>query len=369
MFEYTRTSLARAIVLFFVFAVPALRAPELRAQQQDYYAFVRADWHLAGIAEYQSDWTGAIEHYREAVEHSASLPLAVREWYQGTAAYGISRCYARLHKDSACRVSLDHAFRHHFWNSALVRLDSLVVADCGSDWLDSVSKFWAAVCAEERSTWHAQPSYTYYPDGYDSTARWPLIIAMHGGNANYESFAERWIEMAKLLRAVIVVPPGIIRESEITNSWGSNMDQIEGPIMALARKYTDAHLADPAQVYLTGFSQGAQASIELTLRHPDLFHGAIAMSGFTSDPPTDSALAAIRNRGTRIYAISGEFEDPTFHAQIEAIHDECIKGGVPFELTIVPGMIHEVPLDLRTKFLEAWNWVRPPSQAAAHRGE
>ncbi|MDP4200884.1 MAG: PHB depolymerase family esterase [Bacteroidota bacterium] len=364
MFEHLRKLQGCVIALFLI-----ILAPTLRAQQQDYYAFVRADWHLAGIAEYQSDWRGAIEYYQQAVEHSASLPLVVREWYRGTAEYGIARCSARIHEDSASRTHLDRAFHHHFWNSPLIRLDSLLVSACGSTWLDSESQFWATVCAEERPTWHAQPPLIYYPNGYDSTDRWPLIIAMHGGNGNYESFAERWPEMANLLKAVIVVPAGIIRESEITNSWGSNMDAIEGPILKIASDFTHAHRVDASQVYLTGFSQGAQASIELTLRHPDIFHGAIAMSGFTSDPPNDSALAVARARGVRIYAISGEYEDPTFHAQIQGIHDLCAKGGIPFDLTIVPGMIHEVPLDLRTKFLAGWNWVRPPAQAAVHRGE
>jgi predicted esterase len=188
---------------------------------------------------------------------------------------------------------------------------------------------------------------------------------MHGGNGNNESYDQRWPEMSRILKAVIVVPPGIYRESEITNSWGSDMDQIEGPIIAEVHRVINAHHADPHQVYLTGFSQGGQASIELTLRHPDLFKGAIAMSGFTSDPPSDSALAVIRSHGIRIYAISGEMEDPTFHSQIVTIHKDCQKAGIPFELEIVPGMIHEFPLDMETKLLKAWNWLHAPLSATA----
>jgi hypothetical protein len=84
------------------------------------------------------------------------------------------------------------------------------------------------------------------------------------------------------------------------------------------------------------------------------------MSGFTSDPPTDSALATIRQNGTRIYAVSGEYEDPLFRSQIQHIHELCMKSRIPFELRFIPGMIHEVPLDLSSQFQDAWNWLHAP---------
>lgn len=359
MVRSLRRVLFGALLLFAWF--PAL----LRAQIQDAYAFVRADWHLAGIAEYHEDWWDAITHYRDASEHADALPLTVREWYRGTAQYGIARCYARVHNDSEARAALNSAYKHHFWNTALIRLDSELVSACGNRWLDSMAVFWAGVRSEEQPLWRMQNTFVFYPDGYDSTAKWPLIVVMHGGNGNYESFAQRWSEISKLVGAVIVVPPGIIRESEITNSWGSNMNAVEAPILAQVRRLTDARMIDPGQVYLSGFSQGAQATIELTLRHPDLFRGGIAMSGFASEMPTDSMLAVARTHGVRLVDISGEFEDQTFRSQVTDIHNRCEKAGIPFRLSFVPGMIHEVPLDLRTKFVDAWRWLRAVQESAA----
>jgi predicted esterase len=359
MVRSSQRALAAALLVFACFSSGA------SAQVKDAYAFVRADWHLAGNAEYHEDWNDAVTHYSDAAQHADALPLTTREWYRGTADYGIARCYARLHRDSAARASLNSAYRHHFWNTALIRLDSQLVAACGEKWLDSIGAFWGAIRNEEQPTWRDQKTFAYFPQGYDSTAKWPLIIAMHGGNGNYESFAQRWPEIATLVGAVIVVPPGIIRESEITNSWGANMNQIEISILSIAKKYAEEHLIDPQQVYLTGFSQGAQATIELSLRHPEIFRGGIAMSGFASDAPTDSMLSVAKAYGTRLVDISGEYEDPTFRAQVTEIHNLCEKAGIPFQLSFNPGMIHEVPLDLKTKFANAWHWLRGEQVSAA----
>ena len=354
--RFERGITACAILICIAFA-PA------RGQGNDSYEFVRADLHLEGAAEYRGDWATAKSYCRKIIDESVTLPLDVREWFRGTTGYLLARCAARLKDTTTTHTSLEYAFRHHFWNSSLIQLDSSIVAICGTVWLDSISRFWGSICAQERPNWHEQPPYVFYPSGYDSTARWPLIIAMHGGNANYENFSGYWHSMASELKAVVAVPPGVLRESEITNSWGGKMEVIEPAILDLVKRFTSQHMVDDSKIYLAGFSQGAQASIELSLRHPEIFQGAIAMAGFVSQSFTDSALAVAHQQGLRIYAITGESEDPTFRAQIQQIHDQCIRAEIPFELSIVPGMIHEVPLDFRSRFLTAWEWVRLAQEA------
>jgi predicted esterase len=157
---------------------------------------------------------------------------------------------------------------------------------------------------------------------------------------------------------VIVVPAGVIRESEIANSWGGDIGTISKAILPLVRDLITRKLVDSNEVYLAGFSQGAQASIELPLVYPNVFRGGIAMSGFASMTFSDSILQVARKAGTRFYGITGEFEDPGFRTQIGNIHALCQKSGIPFTLVIVPGMVHEVPLDLLPKFVDAWHSVR-----------
>ncbi len=333
------------------------------AQEDSYYPPVRNAWHDAGFAETHGDWLGAAKAYQKAIDQSSPLPLHIREWFRGTAAYGIARCAARMNDPKSARAYLAYAFDHHFWNSSLIKLDSCAVAVCGATWLDSLAVYWREVCNKEQLNWRTQDPFIFYPTGYDSTARWPLLIAMHGGNGNYENFAEYWRPMATVLHAVIVVPPGEVRESEITNSWGADMKYVEKPILGIAKAMIAKHLVDSSKIYLTGFSQGAQASIELAVLHPEIFRGAIAMAGFTSDRPTDSALQVARKRGTRIYAFTGEFEDPTFRKQIEDAHTVCLRNGIAFEWMIVPGMIHQVPVDFQTRFPPAWDWIQGQQRA------
>jgi predicted esterase len=360
----------RYIVLFALIVSCLLVQSRASAQVNDAFEFVRADWHLAAISEYSGDWQAAIEYYQKVIQESMPLPLDVREWYRGTAYYGIARCNCRLGKDpSTVRIALSKAFSHHFWNFALTEADSEIMSDCGRPWLDSLSRVWSNILNEERPFWPKQTPFVFYPDTYDSTAHWPLIVALHGGNGNYESFAEDWHGMANDLKAVIVIPPGAIRESQITNSWESDMNAIEKPILSLVSEFTSKHLADPSQVYLAGFSQGAQASMELSVMRPDVFRGAISMSGFVNRFISDSILQKAHDRGVRIYAVSGEYEDKSFRLQIDTFHTRCVQSGIPFDLEINPGMTHEVPLDFRTQILKAWNWIRPQAEAIRQQGQ
>ena len=88
---------------------------------------------------------------------------------------------------------------------------------------------------------------------------------------------------------------------------------------------------------------------------------------FVDRPISDSILHQARDHGVRIYEITGQFEDPAFVKEIDSIHQKCTEAGIPFELNISPGMIHEVPLDFHDQMLRAWDWVRPVLQANHQR--
>ncbi len=351
--------------LFCLLIFCAVFQSKVHAQARDAFEAVRCDWHLAGISEYEGLWQNAISYYEKAVVDSRLLPVDVHEWYRGTAYYGIARCLSHASgNQQGIRNYLSRAFAHHFWNFALINADTGIVSQCGELWLDSCSRYWNGVAKYERPLWREQVPIVFYPKGYDSTARWPLVIALHGGNGNYQSFAEHWMGMATRLGAVIVVPAGSIRESQITNSWGSDMSVVSQTILSVVNEFTSKHLVNPAEIYLSGFSQGAQAAIELTLLRPDIFRGAIAMSGFVDHSFSDSILRKARRNGVRLYEITGQYEDPTFDEEIDSVHKQCVRMGIPFKLNISPGMIHEVPLDFPSQLLRAWSWVQLQPEAA-----
>ena len=325
------------------------------------------NWHLTGVAERQGDWIGARNEYKHVLEQSLTLSLNIREWFIGTAYYGIARCSARLRETEEARRNLALAYSHHFWNTSLIELDSSLVSACGKSWIDSLGNFWSQVARDESGTLPPQEPIVYAPDSIRPGEKLPILIALHGGNGSYESFAQSWRNMPNAHRVIVVVPPGVYRTSDITNSWESDFNLIGNYLGAmLPRLYAIPH-ADSTNVYLTGFSQGAQASIELTLRHPDLYRGAIAFAGFTPCNWSDSLLDVAKSHHISIYAVSGDWEEPTFFAQLKNGQAICSAKGIPFIVGVETGMIHEVPLDLPLRFSEAWSWIRNTDQAATQK--
>lgn len=74
------------------------------------------------------------------------------------------------------------------------------------------------------------------------------------------------------------------------------------------REAVAAYGADPARVYLAGFSQGAITSLGATLSDPGLVAGAVVMSGRWMPevaPPTDQAAIA----GKPLLVVHGEFDN------------------------------------------------------------
>jgi hypothetical protein len=80
-------------------------------------------------------------------------------------------------------------------------------------------------------------------------------------------------------------------------------------------------------------------------------------------------LVEAKKHGVRIYSITGVDECQTFRSQMDSVCQRCLKAGIEFNLKIMPGMTHEVPLDFQSQFLTAWNWVRPAQQAAGGKVE
>jgi predicted esterase len=326
---------------------------------------VRVEWHLAGLSEAHADWAGARVNFNKVIEDAAYLTLSIREWYRGLAWLGVSRASARLGDTAESRRALTLAFSHGFSNAALLREDSFFTSVAGKKFVDSLGQFWETVQEANRGEWLMQEPVVFLP--HDLKPAGPLIIALHGGNDNYRNFAMYWSGIADRIHAIVVVPPGQIRNSETENSWEYDMSTIEAGLLSLAREYTTKYQVDPREIYLAGFSQGAQAAIALTLMHPDIFHGAIGFSGFWYVPISDSQIAKAAAEHTRIYALSGEYDSQDFLNHLSAARERIVAHGIPFRFEVEKDMIHEVPLDFDRRFEDAWHWIRdtkPAGQSA-----
>lgn len=128
----------------------------------------------------------------------------------------------------------------------------------------------------------------------------PTVVLVHGrhGNENVtwvfaKSFAPDWLAVAP--RAIEFEPE--TPDSEDGWSWlpGSiplwpNLDDFDEAVTALKdfiEALPDAYDADPNNIFVLGFSQGAAAALALAIRHPGLIRGIAALVGFAPEPPPE----------------------------------------------------------------------------------
>jgi predicted esterase len=196
----------------------------------------------------------------------------------------------------------------------------------------------------------------------------PLIIALHGGNASYEEFASWWTRVADTVGAYVLVPAGVTRFSNSVNSWESNFSETSESVLRLIDSFISKSGYVP-EVYLTGFSQGAKAALEIALVNPDRIRGVISIAGFLDQDLPPEVIEPGIEHGLRIYAISGDLDSRSFRASLELARKRCEKLGLPFKLEIVPGMVHEDPEDLPSRFAKAWSWIRTPGGSTVLKRE
>ena len=324
------------------------------------------DWHLAGIAEARGDYRAALDAFKQLVDDSRYLPLEEREWYVGMGWVGVSRAQTRVSDTLEARKALLRAYSHQFCNGPLLEEDTFFANVVGRPFIDSLDRFWKDIDNQNKSEWAAQEPIVFRP--HDARPGQPLIIAMHGGIDSYRAFSTYWSGIADSAHATIIVPPGIIRNSEVQNSWEYDISTIAPSILKLRRESIAQYAPDTSRIYLAGFSQGAQAAIAITLQNPTLFRGTIAFAGFLFEHPSDSILDRAARQHVRVYALSGEWETPKFLDRLKEIHKRAELHYLPFHLEIENQMAHEMPLDFQSRFAEAWRWIREPVQATNDRG-
>ena len=130
--------------------------------------------------------------------------------------------------------------------------------------------------------------------GHDNPS--PVIIMLHGRSGSEDAM---WI-FSKVIPAgwIIVAPRGIKPDPDGGYAW-HRRDRDEWPLLSM---FDDAvaslthfigalpelYSADPAQLYLMGFSQGAAAAYALAMGYPGLVKGIVGLVGFV---PVNSSAA------------------------------------------------------------------------------
>jgi phospholipase/carboxylesterase len=130
--------------------------------------------------------------------------------------------------------------------------------------------------------------YVSYAPRTPGSGKPPLLVMLHGAGGNghvFESMIPRLDGRFRVVvpRGTLVIAPDKFAWFELNDDdMSPNTSQIESARQALL-KFIDeavkAFDADPHQVYLLGFSQGAMMSLSMALLWPDRFAGAVVLSG------------------------------------------------------------------------------------------
>lgn len=151
-------------------------------------------------------------------------------------------------------------------------------------------------------------------------ARPPMLILMHGVGSNERSMAQLAPAFDPRLVVVSVRSPLMLGPGAF--GWFRVSFTPQGPVIVaeeaeagwkLLARFIDeavaAHGADPARVFLAGFSQGGIMALATLLTAPDKVAGAVAMSGRLLPEVLPHAAPADALRGKPALVVHGEADE------------------------------------------------------------
>ena len=127
----------------------------------------------------------------------------------------------------------------------------------------------------------------FTPLHYESRYDYPVVIWLHGPRADERQL--HWVMPLLSMRNYIAVAPrGNLRlQQDVGYDWspvdsqlGRVDDLVLDALQAVKRKF---HF-DSRRVFLAGFQSGGNTAIEVAMRYPDRFAGAVSVGGGAAGP-------------------------------------------------------------------------------------
>jgi len=138
-------------------------------------------------------------------------------------------------------------------------------------------------------------------------------------------------------------------------AWSRTIARYERQVRADLRAVAARHRVDTSRFVVAGFSMGGDLAWALTLRNPDLLHGAIVMASRASYRPADASAAVGSLRRSRFFLTMGAADDPTRRRLALAAAALLERLGVAHEFRMIEGAGH-APAPIAT-FAEGLRYV------------
>ncbi|MCE9603905.1 MAG: hypothetical protein K8U03_03280 [Planctomycetia bacterium] len=194
------------------------------------------------------------------------------------------------------------------------------------------------------------------PENYREPAPIAAIVWMHGFGSNPDDFvngdAQRYADQLNV--ALIGISGPIVRGPR-SFAWNIDAEKDLKRVRDALAKLRGRITIEKGRIILFGFSQGAQAGLEIAVRHPDEFAGAIVFSpGPRSHLDAVSPAATLAKRGFVLSCNAGERPNTV---QLTADDADWLKrAGAKVVHKAYPNVAdHTFPEDFGDRFPE---WVK-----------
>jgi predicted esterase len=220
--------------------------------------------------------------------------------------------------------------------------------------LQRCEKYWRAAGPKE--------TVLITPSGYDGQAELPVVIWLHGMGQSPAAMKSVFQTLADRYRIGFICVSGTIPTGKTKFAW-ADVAEDDYQRIKLALIETDQRMHRRQGAVALGFSQGAMVAIEVSVRHPETFAGAISISAGTGSPvqlDAVTAKAALSHQGFVI--VCGAKENEYSVQRSNELADWLRAGGANVLKPDYPGhSTHSIPPDFGKRLPEWLEFIERAS--------
>lgn len=282
------------------------------------------------------------------------LALQAQYWAvkkSGNGRYNLACYYARNKKSDEALYFLQEAAAKEGVETEDARKDDDLAGLRRDPRFEQVLAYFKAV-GDHAAVATEPQSLCYLPATFDASKPTPVVLLLHGrGSRPADFLGDRTQAYADKIGAPIISVSGTIPTGPKSFVWAVNFEKDYQRLDAAVQKHANESKFQPdaGQFVAVGFSEGAQVGLEVAMRNPTVYAGAIAMSpgaaaqfqGFKSHP--------LHAKRTYIITVgAAEARGNIALAESDMYAARSVKA--IYEHIIVPKGGHALPPDFDEKF-------------------
>ena len=131
-----------------------------------------------------------------------------------------------------------------------------------------------------------EPFRVFIPAGYDPKKTYPLVVALHGGMGDEDTYMDRYpdrVPGTSLFKKLGQERGYILATPRGRGPWGGYQGLAEQDVLDVTDRVQQLYAVEPAQVFLTGHSMGASGTWMIGFKHPKRYAALAPVAGRPAD--------------------------------------------------------------------------------------